>query len=100
MNEIKLTSTYYLPEVISALVQEGYTLEVKQGRAEDEIIIRWASADRKTEPRKKYPTEWCEECDLWRDNNCMGVAQCKRNIQILTEAYKAEQTEPQTERSE
>ena len=49
MNEIKLTSTYYLLEVISALVREGYTLEVKQGRAEDEIIIRWASADRKTE---------------------------------------------------
>lgn len=50
MNEIKLTSTYYLTEVISALVQEGYTLEVKRGRNEDEIIIRWASADRKTEP--------------------------------------------------
>lgn len=49
MSEIKLTSTYYLQEVISALVNEGYTLEVKRGRTEDETIIRWASADHKTE---------------------------------------------------
>ena len=46
-----------------------------------------------TEPQTEYPTEWCEKCELWREDNCMGVAQCKRNIQILTEAYK--QTEPQ-----
>ena len=51
-------------------------------------------ADRKTEPQMEYPTEWCEKCELWREDNCMGVAQCKRNIQILAEAYK--QTEPQT----
>ena len=84
MNEIKLTSTYYLPEVISALVQEGYTLEVKQGRAEDEIIIRWASADRKPEPQSGY----CNECKWYGDKQVCG--RCRsRNLY-------APKTEPQT----
>lgn len=53
MSEIKLTSTYYLQEVISALANEGYTLEVKRGETEDELIIRWASADHKTEQTER-----------------------------------------------
>ena len=51
-------------------------------------------ADRKTEPQKKYPTEWCEECDLWREDNCMGVAQCKANMDALIKLYEASKDEP------
>lgn len=53
---------------------------------------------RKTEPQKKYPTEWCENCGLWQDNNCMGVAECKRIIEMLTDVGIMKD-EPQTERS-
>lgn len=52
-----------------------------------------------TEPQTKYPTEWCEHCELWRENNCIGVAQCKQNIKALKELsdlYTADT--PQTER--
>ena len=38
------------------------------------------------EPQKKYPTEWCEQCTLWEDNKCIGVAQCKNNIEALKQA--------------
>ena len=33
--------------------------------------------------REKYPTEWCEQCALWEDNKCLGVAHCKSNIEAL-----------------
>lgn len=58
-----------------------------------------ADAERKTEPQKKYPTEWCENCGLWQDNNCMGVAECKRIIEMLTDVGIMK-GEPQTERIE
>lgn len=46
-----------------------------------------------------YPTEWCESCELWQDNNCKGVAECKRNIAMLKELNKLyeEADTPQTE---
>lgn len=53
-------------------------------------------ADRKTEPQKKYPTEWCEDCNLWREDNCMGVAQCKANMEAVMKIYEASKDEPQT----
>ena len=28
-------------------------------------------------------TEWCEHCELWKEDNCIGVAQCKQNIKAL-----------------
>ena len=37
----------------------------------------------KAEPQKSYPTEWCEQCNLWEDNKCVGAAQCKRIIEAL-----------------
>ena len=37
----------------------------------------------KADPQKKWPAEWCEQCTLWEDNKCIGVAQCKRNIAAL-----------------
>lgn len=40
----------------------------------------------KAEPQKKYPTEWCEQCTLWEDNKCLGVAHCKSNIEALKHA--------------
>ena len=49
-------------------------------------------------PQTDYPTEWCENCELWRENNCMGVAQCKQNIKALkelSELYEADT--PQTD---
>lgn len=48
----------------------------------------------KDEPQKKYPTEWCEDCNLWREDNCMGVAQCKANMKALMEIYEASKIEP------
>ena len=42
----------------------------------------------KAEPQKKYPTEWCEQCTLWEDNKCVGVATCKSNIKISREGRK------------
>ena len=50
-------------------------------------------------PQTDYPTEWCENCELWRDNNCKGVAECKRNIEMLkelNELYEEADT-PQTD---
>ena len=50
-------------------------------------------------PQTDYPTEWCENCELWRNNNCKGVAVCKRNIEMLKELNKLyeEADTPQTE---
>lgn len=49
-------------------------------------------------PQTDYPTEWCEHCELWREDNCIGVAQCKQNIKELKELsdlYEADT--PQTD---
>lgn len=49
-------------------------------------------------PQTDYPTEWCVHCELWREDNCIGVAQCKQNIKALKELsdlYVADT--PQTE---
>jgi len=52
----------------------------------------------KDEPQNKYPTEWCEDCNLWREDNCMGVAQCKANMEAVMKIYEASKDKPQTER--
>lgn len=50
-------------------------------------------------PQTDFPTEWCETCELWQDNNCKGIAECKRNIEMLKELNKLyeEADTPQTE---
>ena len=40
-NKAVLTSTYYMQEVILALIKEGYELTLKRGKAEDEVIVTW-----------------------------------------------------------
>lgn len=49
-------------------------------------------------PQTDYPTEWCAHCELWKEDNCIGVAQCKQNIKALKELsdlYEADT--PQTD---
>lgn len=60
-------------------------------------LDRYDTADT---PQTEYPTEWCESCELWGEDNCRGVAQCKRNIEALKRIYGIAEDEPQTERSE
>lgn len=50
---------------------------------EDAEALDMAIEALKREPQKRYPTEWCEQCDLWEDNKCVGVAHCKHNIEAL-----------------
>ena len=40
-NRLILTSTYYFQECMLALLKEGYEVNVRQGRTEDEIVITW-----------------------------------------------------------
>lgn len=47
-------------------------------------------------PQTDYPTEWCEHCELWREDNCIGVAQCKQTAKELKELLSEVDT-PQTE---
>lgn len=41
INKVKLSSDYYLDEVIRALLQEGYELTLKKGDTKGEVIITW-----------------------------------------------------------
>ena len=69
--------------------------EVPCGDLPCDVCHGYSNYEPKDEPQKKYPTEWCEECDLWRENNCMGIAQCKANMKALMEIE--ELYEPQTD---
>ena len=72
----------------------GYVDEIRK----DVIIIRndggyfgtVPSEINCSEPQTKYPTEWCEDCNLWREDNCMGVAQCKANMEAVMKIYEKE----------
>ena len=52
------------------------------------------------EPQTEEPTPWCKYCQRRWENDCVGVAQCIRDMQMIAELYKASEDEPQTERSE
>lgn len=73
--------------------------EVPCGDLPCDVCHGYSNYEPKDEPQKKYPTEWCKDCNLWRENNCMGVTQCKANMEALMKIYEASKTEPQTESS-
>lgn len=67
---------------------------MKKGWLNEEQIIK----DLADTPQKDFPTEWCVHCELWREDRCIGVAQCKQNIKALKELsdlYEADT--PQTD---
>ena len=78
--------------------ERGYGTMNEADRKTEPTISKMEQVDKDINVRSKdEPTPWCKYCQRRWENDCVGVAQCIRDMQMIAELYKASEDEPQTD---